>query len=381
MKLSERQKALLSIVIERYVQDAEPVGSALLSGDASFRALFGAVSSATVRNELADLEEMGLLTQPHTSAGRVPTDAGYRFYVNEVLQPRPLRSREKARIQAMPGASSSVEDALREATALLAQMTGYPAVATLPSASLDTMRQVQISAVPPHRLLLVLLTQSGRVENRLFEVGAEEIGSSTARLTAVANFLNEQLGGRTLSQVRALSFEDVAAGLHDAGTIALARRAWEHARASVGDLNDDRLVVQGVVTLLDEPEFSHIEHARDALRLFADAPGLCDVLAANMGAAQFQREGREGAHRGEKRVALRGESGAQTVVIGREHGQVLEVSVPSVERLSFVGIAYGAGGEVLGTVGVLGPTRMKYGEALSLVPALGARLQQSIESL
>ena len=374
MNLSERQKALLSIVIERYVQDAEPVGSALLSGDVSFRALFGSVSSATIRNELADLEDMGLLAQPHTSAGRVPTDAGYRFYVNEMLQPRPLRSREKARIQAMP-APPSVEDALRDATALLAQMTGYPAVATLPSGTLDTMRQVQISSVPPHRLLLVLLTQSGRVENRLFEVGAEEIGSNASRLTAVANFLNEQLGGRTLSQVRALSFEDISAGLHDAGTIALARRAWEHARASVGDLSDERLVVQGVVTLLDEPEFSHIEHARAALRLFGDAPGLCDVLAANMGAAQFQREG-------ERRGSQRGEAGqSQTVVIGREHGQVLEVSVPSVERLSFVGIAYGAGGEVLGTVGVLGPTRMKYGEALSLVPALGARLRQSLESL
>lgn len=371
MNLSERQKALLSVVIERYVQDAEPVGSAVLSGDASFRALFGSVSSATIRNELSDLEEMGLLAQPHTSAGRVPTDAGYRFYVNEMLRPRPLRSREKARIQAMP-TPPSVEDALRDATALLAQMTGYPAVATLPSGTLDTMRQVQISSVPPHRLLLVLLTQSGRVENRLFEVGAEEIGSNEARLTAIANFLNEQLGGRTLSQVRALSFEDISSGLHDAGTIALARRAWEHARASVGDLSDERLVVQGVVTLLDEPEFSHIEHARGALRLFADAPGLCDVLSANMGAAQFQREAREGDKRGD---------GAQTVVIGREHGQVLEVSVPSVERLSFVGIAYGAGGEVLGTVGVLGPTRMKYGEALSLVPALGARLRQSLESL
>lgn len=371
MKLSERQKALLSVVIERYVQDAEPVGSAVLAGDASFRALFGSVSSATIRNELSDLEEMGLLAQPHTSAGRVPTDAGYRFYVNEVLQPRPLRSREKARIQAMPTSSSSVEDALREATALLAQMTGYPAVATLPPASLDTMRQVQISPVPPHRLLLVLLTQSGRVENRLFEVGADEIGEQSTRINTVANFLNEQLQGRTLSQVRALAFEDVASGLHDAGTIALARRAWEHARASVGDLHDERLVVQGVVTLLDEPEFSHIEHARGALRLFADGSGLCDVLSANMGAAQFQREGERGSEAGD----------AQTVVIGREHGQVLEISVPSVERLSFVGIAYGAGGEVLGTVGVLGPTRMKYGEALSLVPALGARLRQSLESL
>ncbi len=375
MKLSERQKTLLSVVIERYVQDAEPVGSAVLSNDASFRALFGSVSSATIRNELADLEEMGLLAQPHTSSGRVPTDAGYRFYVNEVLQPRPLRSREKAQIQSMPTPSSSVEDALREATALLAQMTGYPAVATLPSASLDTMRQVQISPVPPHRLLLVLLTQSGRVENRLFEVGVDELSGNAARITSVANFLNEQLRGRTLSQVRALSFEDVSAGLHDAGTITLAKRAWEHARASVGDLHDERLVVQGVVTLLDEPEFSEIEHARAALRLFDNASGLCELLSANMSASQFQHsDGSKPERKNEKR-------GTQTIVIGREHGQVLELSVPSVERLSFVGIAYGAGGEVLGTVGVLGPTRMKYADAVSLVPALGARLQRSLESL
>jgi heat-inducible transcriptional repressor len=367
MELSARQKALLSIVIERYVRDAEPIGSAVLASDASFRALFGPVSSATIRAELAELEEAGLLAQPHTSAGRVPSDAGYRFYVNEMLRPRPLRSAEKTALQNIPTPPSSVEDALRDATALLAQMTGYPAVATLPSGARDTMRQVQISSVPPHRLLLVLLTQSGRVENRLFEVGAEEIGANTSRLTQVANFLNENLRGRTLSEVRALSFDDVSAGLHEAGTIALARRAWEHARASVGDLHDERLVVQGVVTLLDEPEFSEIEHARAALRLFDNASALSDLLAANMSAVQFQREN-------EKR-------GPQTIVIGREHGLVFEAGGPSVERLSFVGIAYGVGGEVLGTVGVLGPTRMKYGDALSLVPALSARLQQSLESL
>jgi len=362
MTLGPRQKALLAAVIERYVENAEPVGSAALAGDERFRALCGSVSTATIRNDLADLEEAGLVMQPHTSAGRVPTDAGYRFYVNEMLRPRPLRSRERAQILAIPASPSSIEDALREATALLAQLTGYPAVATLPSAGRDTMRQVQIAPVPPHRLLLVLLTQSGRVENRLFEVGPGEVDARHMnRLNTVVNFLNEQLHGRTLSEVRSLGFESVSSGLHEEGTLALARLAWEQVRASVSDLGDERLVVQGVVTLLDEPEFSDIAHARSAMRLFDNGDALSDLLASHVD-----------------------KKSARAIVIGREHmageGEA-RAEVPGVERLSFVGIAYGHCGEVLGAVGVMGPTRMKYAEAATLVPALAARLQTSLDSL
>jgi heat-inducible transcriptional repressor len=363
MTLAPRQKALLGAVIERYVENAEPVGSAALAGDERFRALCGTISTATIRNDLAELESLGLVMQPHTSAGRVPTDAGYRFYVNEMLRPRPLRSRERAQIRTIPASPSSIEDVLREATALLAQLTGYPAVATLPLAGRDTMRQVQIAPVPPHRLLLVLLTQSGRVENRLFEVGPEEMDARhIGRLNTVVNFLNEQLHGRSLSEVRTLGFEAVSSGLHDEATLALARRAWEQVRASVNDLGDERLVVQGVVTLLDEPEFSDIAHARSAMRLFDNGDALSDLLASHVNK----------------------ETSTRAIVIGREHigseGDA-RVGVSGVERLSFVGIAYGNGGEVLGAVGVMGPTRMKYAEAATLVPALAARLQTSLESL
>jgi heat-inducible transcriptional repressor len=367
MQLLPRQKALLAAVIERYVENAEPVGSGVLTRDAHFTSQFGTVSSATIRNELAELENLGLLTQPHTSAGRVPTDAGYRFYVNEMLRPRPLKQVERAQIRSQISTpAASVEDALREATAALARLTGYPAVATLPNANRDTMRHVQINPLPPQRLILIMVTAAGRIEHRLFDV---ETDVPISRVNTVVNFLNEQLGGRALAQLRTLNFEDVAGGLHEEATLQLARRAWEQLRASVADLGDERIVVQGVITLLDEPEFSDIAHARAAMRLFEDGVALGDLLRANM---DWNDE-----MRGQSTLAPT----SQTIVIGREHAQRHAMENPAVERFSFVGIAYGTGGELLGTVGVMGPTRMKYADAVSLMPALAARLQASLESI
>jgi len=360
MTLRPRQQALLAAAIERYVESAEPVGSTALASDARVTARFGQVSSATIRNELAELEEIGLLAHPHTSAGRVPTDAGYRYYVNEILRPRPVKAAERARINSgIAAPPSSVEDALREATAALAKLTGYPAVASLPPARSDRMRHLQINPVPPHRLILILVTASGRIEHRIFDV---EHDVPASRLTTVVNFLNEQLGGRPLATLRTLRFEDVAEGLHDAETLALARRAWDLVRQSVNDLSDDLIVVQGLITLFNEPEFSDIQQARAAMRLFDDAPAMSDLLRAAQ-ASQFPASGQPVQY---------------AVVIGQEHPKG---DNPTIERFSLVGIAYGTGGEVLGTVGVMGPTRMKYADAVSLMPALAARLQVCLETL
>jgi heat-inducible transcriptional repressor len=356
MQLRSRQKLILAAVIERYVAGAEPVGSAALAKDSQFAAQCGQLSSATIRNELAELEELGLLRHPHTSAGRVPTDAGYRLYVDEMLRPRPLPSKEKARLEAWISAPpASLEDALREATLALAKITGYPAVASLPAARSDTMRQVQINPVPPCRLILVLVTGAGRIDHRIFEV---ESDVPVSRLTTVANFLNEQLGGRSLGAIRALQFEKVSAGLHDAEALTLARRAWELVRQAVADAGDEKIVVQGLITLLNEPEFSDIHHAREAMQLFDDQETMSGLLRASVPTDQMVPT-------------------TSTVVIGQE----LSAIHPAIERFSLVGVAYGTGGEVLGTVGVMGPTRMKYADAVSIMPALAARLRLCLETL
>ncbi len=363
MQLRSRQKLILAAVIERYVAGAEPVGSSALAKDQHFAAQVGQLSSATIRNELAELEDLGLLRHPHTSAGRVPTDAGYRIYVDEMLRPRPLPPTERAQLDAWISAPpASLEDTLREATVALARLTGYPAVASLPAARRDTMRQVQINPVPASRpggarLILVLVTGAGRIDHRMFEV---ESDVPVGRLNTVVNFLNDQLGGHSLGAIRALQFEAVSAGLHDAETLNLARRAWELVRQSIVDAGDEKIVVQGLITLLNEPEFSDIGHARSAMQLFDDQDVMSDLLRASVPTDS---------------MALPTTS---TVVIGHE---LPYANHPAIERFSLVGVAYGAGGEVLGTVGVMGPTRMKYADAVSIMPALAARLRHCLETL
>lgn len=361
--MTKRQRTILAAVVERYVETAEPVGSGSLVADTRLTGAFGPVSSATIRNDLAALEDAGLLSHPHTSAGRTPTDAGYRIYINEMLRPRPVRALERAQIRASIAApASSIEDALEDATQLLARMTGYPAMASLPIAAQDTMRQIQLNPLPPHRIILVLVTAAGRIEHRVLEVEGELSG---AQLNTVVNFLNQQVGGRTLADLKILGWDEISKGLHDAGVLALAKSAWARLQDAVSEFHDEQIVVQGLMTLLDEPEFSEIERARSVMKLLHDATLLNSLLRATMENA----------------------ASSGGVVIGSELRGLQFLSADSgltgsdLERFSFVGFSYSAGGEVLGTVGVLGPTRMKYAEAVSIVPVLAGRIRESLESL
>lgn len=359
VELKPRQKAILAAVIENYVRTAEPVGSNLVAACPLLGAKFGALSGATVRNELAELEGLGFLAQPHTSAGRIPTDAGYRFYVREMLAPREVSAREHTQLERVAPPAASVEDALKEAVQVLTRLTGYPALASLPSAKGDNVQWLQLNPVAPRRLVLVLVTSQGRIEHRLFDVGDEV---ATARLETVVRFLNENLGGQSLSRVRTLDFSVVSAGLHDETTLRLAARAWEMVRSSVADIADEKIVVQGLVALLDEPEFSHIGSARAAMRLLEDEAALGDLLRHARSQGQ-QAQGHQ--------------SSAGSVAIG---GDLLAPDHPAAKTFSFVSISYGAGDEIFGALGVLGPARMRYNDVLTLVPALAARLQLTLES-
>ena len=157
-----------------------------------------------------------------------------------------------------------------------------------------------------------------------------------------------------------MDFESVSGGLHDAATIGLARRAWEMVRDSVADIADEKIVVQGLITLLDEPEFSEINQARAAMRLLDGGTSLAELLKS---AQQLAPDS----------------PASSGVKIGAEMSE-LAANYPNARVLSFVGVSYGVAGETLGALGVLGPARMRYGDALTIVPALAARLQKTLES-
>ncbi len=355
--MKSRQQAILAAVIEKYVATAEPVGSGAIASDAALLAQFGALSPATVRSELAFLEGEGLLKQPHTSAGRVPTDAGYRFYVSEMIRPRRISRAEQTQLEVVAPPAASVEDAMQEAMIVLAKLTGYPAVASLPSGVRDNVRMLQLSPLPPRRLVLVLVTQAGRLEHRVFEID-DDVAPQT--LHTVVQFLNENIGGQSLAGARSLDFENVAGGLHEAATINLARRAWEMVRDSVSDIADEKIVVQGLITLLDEPEFAEISQARAAMRLLDGGASLGELLRS---AQQIAPDS----------------PAANGVKIGAEMSD-LPLDYAGARVLSFVGVSYGVAGETVGALGVLGPARMRYGDVLTIVPALAARLQLTLES-
>lgn len=357
-----RLQVLFSRLVEQYIGTAEPVGSAFLAADESLQAQYGSLSSATIRNDLAQLEEWGLLSHPHTSAGRIPTTSGYRYYVDEVLRPRRVSPAQRARITSrLDSPPASMQDALQQAASILAELTGYPVLASLPVAHTDTMSHLQLNPVPPHRLILVVVTGAGRVEHRLLEISQEV---PAHRLATVLNFLNRQLGGRSLAELRKLDFAAISRGLHDDLTLELALRAFTLIHQLVAEMHDERIVVQGLVTLLNEPEFAQIDRARAALHFF-DNPGALHLLLETVGQSLHQRSPQHRAR-------------PYSVVIG---GETPLAQPEPITQFSWVGVEYQAGDEAAGTVTVVGPTRMKYAEVAALLPELAGRLQAYLRKI
>lgn len=344
LQLQPRKKRILQAVVEKYVETAEPIGSRTL-----VRELNLGISSATVRNDLAELEDMELLTHPHTSAGRMPTDLGYRLYVNELLpNPLPLVSLSD-RLRA---AALDMERILENACRILAQLTSYTAVVLVPTEERDAMKHVQLgnvntdARVRPHRVLVVLMTSAGHVEHCLFEAPSYVAPS---RLQRIARFLDTKLKGRTLSSIKTLSYADIA----DPQELVdpFAEKAFEFVKESITAQADDKVLVEGIVYILNQPEFSRIDKAREVLSALEEPALLTSLMSVPLRQLEV------------------------TVIIGREH------EWSPIQETSFIGAPYGMGNQWLGSIGVLGPTRMKYSEALPMVQHLARQLGQCLAEM
>ena len=331
--LDDRKLAVLRAIVEDYVSTNEPVGSKALAE----RHALG-VSPATIRNDMAVLEEQGYITQPHTSAGRVPTDKGYRLFVDRLSTIKPLSAAERRAIETFLNGAYDLDDVVSRTVRLLAQLTRQVAVVQYPSLSRSSVRHVELVPVAERRLLLVLITNTGRVEQRVVETPGAVCEESVSRLRTL---LNSCLDGCLLA---------------DAPT-------------AVADLPeqvapDDR---QGAATVLSGLLETLVEKHEEKV-VFAGTANL-----ANVDFAQSLREVLEALE--EQVVLMRllgevGDSSSLTVRIGKENPH------ESLRSTSVVAAGYGVGDRPLARLGVLGPTRMDYPSTMGAVRAVARYVGQ-----
>jgi heat-inducible transcriptional repressor len=334
--VSERGLEVLRVIVQDYVASREPVGSKSIVE----RHAFG-VSAATIRNDMALLEEEELIAAPHTSSGRVPTDKGYRVFVDQLADLRPLSPAQRRAIEAFLDQSSDLDDVLSRTVRLLSQLTNQVAIAQYPEFGSARVRHVELVSLGPGRLMTVLITDAGRVDQRLIETGAAVDEAYVAELRAR---LNTDLLGLTLGEVppvlRSLadSVPPVRRELVDAVVAAVA--------AQVADTRQDKLVLAGAANLARTesdfrgsifPVLEAIEHQVTLLRLFSEM----DIDEAGVAA----RIGRENAGTG-------------------------------LEEIALLAGSYSALGGSTARLGLLGPTRMDYSNNMAAVRAVARYLSR-----
>jgi heat-inducible transcriptional repressor len=341
--LSKRARAVLYAVVTEFIATAEPVGSRTLTRKYGF-----SLSAATIRNELADLEDAGYLAQPHTSAGRVPTEAAFRIFVDALMQNRALSENDAARIHEHFGELDSDSDILRETGKLLSDLSGAPAVLVRARTESRTLLTLRFIPTRPFELLSVIVFSDGTVENRFIHL---EKAVTEKELERVHNMLAETVKGRTLGAIREYFSSSLGAGenelasLHQLG-LSLVRAATENATRGVD------VVIQGQSRLLESPEFGSVERVRELLYALEDRERLLTLLDRTLASEHVN------------------------VFLGEETEQMVGFPV------SLVAAPYREeGGEPGGAVGVIGPTRMDYPFVVPLVGATANAMSATIVRL
>ena len=338
--LSDRQQRILGLIAEEYLRTGKPVGSKAIAARHGVE-----WSSSTVRNELAALERDGYLTHPHTSAGRIPTDRGYRLYADSLLAATPARAGERDGEVEIGRMRREVEDAMRETTAALSQMTDLLAVVTAPPPSAARIHRIEVLQLQPSVAMIVVIASNGAVAKRVFNF---EHRLDPGMLEWAASYLNERLGGLSLgARMASDRLNDAALSASEAGFLAEIGEAFTDLEHRAGE----DLYVDGAARLLSE------DHA-------ADLPEMESLMGALERRANLLRV---------LRSAL--DERSVFVWIGEEN------PAPELRSVSVVGANYGLGYRNLGTVGVLGPTRMDYATAIASVRDAAGELSRFFESV
>lgn len=339
MELTERKLKILQEIISDYVKTAEPVGSRALARKPDMN-----ISPATIRNEMSDLEEMGYLTHPHTSAGRVPSDKAYRLYVNQLMTKRELSAAEKTSIaHELQADINEFDRTIQHAARILSRITNLTSFAVTPTRDEDTIKFVNFLPVDPKTVVMMIVAESGEIQNQAIHLSQPV---SAENLQLLAKTMTYRYHGRTLTDVlkgdMAKNFEDNAAAMSR-----LAADIMPDFMKTLEEMLNVQLYMDGLTNIFDLPEYSDMDKARGFLTML-----------------------------GKKEEFLKS-------VVDRGNGIVVTIGsendADEMNDYSMITATYSVDGRMVGKIGVIGPKRMKYSEVTSVMEYLTENLDNSFK--
>lgn len=337
--LGDRDRQILTSVINEYILTAEPVGSRNIARRYDIN-----LSSATIRNVMSDLEEMGFLHQPHTSAGRLPTEKALRFYVNSILKVKSLDQREKDRIRKRYKFSElEASDIVKQTSEVLSVLSRHVSIVSAPKLVGTVLKHIEFIKISGNRILVIFVSQSGFVQNRIIE---DKDDITQSELDKYTNYLGEVLVGISLEKVRGKIEEEMKK--EKTAYDRMFSKALELTRKVFGTEKEPELFMEGQVNLLECPEFAEVQRMKSLLQALEEKKLLLHLLDKTMDAEGVQ------------------------IFIGSE------VPVSEMQTLSVITSPYRHGEKVVGALGIIGPTRMNY---LKLIPIVEYSAQLLTEFL
>jgi heat-inducible transcriptional repressor len=328
--LNERAQLLLKALIENYIRDGQPVGSRTLSRDSRL-----SLSSATIRNVMADLEDLGLVASPHTSAGRVPTDKGYRLFVDTLLKLKPLQHEEIEDIERRLGSeAASGRSLVQSVSQMLSNVTRMAGLVTLPNPHYISLSQIEFIALSENRALAIMVMSNREVENRVVQL---ERYYSAEELRRAANYLNEAFSGRSLPDVRSLLLRQLQETREHMDQ--LMKDAIQMAQKVLDTQSEERMeyVIAGETNLMGFAELSNVNRLRRLFEAFNEKHDILRLLDNCLRAEGIQ------------------------IFIGQESGYRI------LDDISVVTAPYMLDNKVVGVLGIIGPTRMAYERVIPIV--------------
>jgi heat-inducible transcriptional repressor len=340
MLLTDRQVLILQVIVDDFIRSAQPIGSRSLSKKEEIN-----FSSATIRNEMADLEDMGFIEKTHTSSGRIPSEKGYRFYVDNLLLPQKVNRSDMAAIKSIFAERIyELEKIVQKSARILSEMTNYTSIVLGPAVKDNRLKKLQIVPLNKDTAIAIIVTDTGHVENRMFHFPTSVDPSDVEKMV---NILNDRLAGVPLTNLNSKIYKEIAMLLrqHISSYDTLLNTIMDTLNMPASE----KVFFGGKTNILSQPEFNDVDKIRNLMNMIEHEDGLFHLIRQNPAGINVR--------------------------IGTENDN------SAMENCSLITATYSMGEEKLGSIAVLGPTRMEYSRVISLLQLISTDLSKVLTQL